>query len=99
MPLKDDPAARAGIAVHPATSRALNRSTLGKKEGLAAITREDLVRGWAERARPIGSIFAVAGAMDPDAVTAVDELFQGWSGSYAEATPGCRGTRVRARAG
>ena len=39
--------------------------------------REDLVLGWAERARPIGFIFAVAGAIDPDAVIAAQRTVSG----------------------
>lgn len=88
--LKDDPAARAGIAARSRHFPApFNRSTLGTAEGLAAITREDLVGGWQQRARPVGSILAVAGAVDPDAVqTRLNQLLSGWSGTFPDAAPG-----------
>jgi len=87
--LKDDPHARAGIA---ARSRhfpgPFNRSMLGTAEGVRSVTRADVVKGWAARARPGGSIFAAAGAVDPGALQRrLDELLDGWTGSWAEARP------------
>lgn len=87
--LKDDPHARAGLA---ARSRhfpgPFNRSTLGTVEGLNAITRTDLVEGWVARARPGGSIFGLAGAVEPDAAARkLNELLKDWSGSWPEAVP------------
>lgn len=58
-----------------------DRSGLGTQEGIAALTREDLVDGWRAICRPIGSVIGVAGAVDPDAVTRrLDELLVGWDG-------------------
>ncbi len=59
----------------------INRSNLGSVEGLTAITRDDLVNHWASTALPVGSIFAAAGAIDPDAITAqLNSLLTGWTG-------------------
>lgn len=80
--LADDPQERAVLTArarhnHPP----LNRSGLGTRDGLGAISRDDLVEGWAERARPVGSILAVAGAVDPDSVARrLNELLAGWGG-------------------
>ncbi len=53
--LKDDPQERAVIAAKELHAPPpLNRSGLGTAAGLSAITRDDLVNGWAERARPRG---------------------------------------------
>jgi predicted Zn-dependent peptidase len=81
--LKDDPSERAMIGArarhYPAP---LDRSTLGTAEGLTAVTREDVTERWAERARPVGSILGVAGAVDADRVAeALNRLLQGWSGA------------------
>jgi predicted Zn-dependent peptidase len=93
--LKDDPHGRAALhakARHFAAP--LNRSSLGTQEGLEATTRDDLVSGWAARARPEGAILAVAGAVDPDAVERrLNELLKGWSGAGPEPTPGAAPSR------
>ncbi len=88
--LKDDPHERASIA---ARSRhypePLNRSSLGTAEGIAAMTRDELIGGWRTRAVPGGSILALAGAIDPDAVTtSLNALLKGWSGTASEFTRG-----------
>lgn len=92
--LKDDPHSRAVIA---ARARHMpgpyNRDSHGTAEGLAAITRDEIVGGWASRARPGGSILAIAGAIDaaggPDAIARrLDELLAGWTGSAVEAPKG-----------
>jgi predicted Zn-dependent peptidase len=71
-----------------------NRSPVGKREGIQAVTTGDVVRGWAERARPRGSILAVAGAVDGAAVARrLDDLLEGWSGEAQE--PGVRGRPAR----
>jgi predicted Zn-dependent peptidase len=87
--LKDDPQER---AVTGARSRhyptPFNRSSLGTVAGLTALTREELVDGWAERARPRGSFMGVAGAVDADAVERrLNELLRGWSGEGPEPRP------------
>lgn len=86
--LKDEPHARAGIA---ARSRhfpsPFDRSSHGTEEGLRAITREELISGWAARAVPGGSICAVAGAVDGAEIEArLNALLKGWSGSRADAS-------------
>lgn len=59
----------------------LGRSGLGTKDGLAAVTRDDILTHWSDRARPAGSIMAVAGAVDPAAVvTQLNSLLSGWRG-------------------
>jgi predicted Zn-dependent peptidase len=80
--LKDDPYERCVVA---AKSRhfapPLNRSTHGTPEGIERITLDDVISGWAERARPGGSILAAAGAVDPDALAArLSQLLAGWRG-------------------
>jgi predicted Zn-dependent peptidase len=84
--LKDDPQERAVIACrHRHYPSPINRSGLGTPEGLAAATRADIVEGWAARARPGRSIFAVAGAVDPDALASqMDKLLAGWEGTTPE---------------
>lgn len=88
--LKDDPRGRAALhakARHFAAP--LNRSSLGDRRGLEAITRADLVDAWAQRALPVGSILAVAGAVDPDAVhDTLNRLLDGWAGAAPEPEPG-----------
>ena len=62
-----------------------NRSGYGHAEGLKALTPASLRAEWSRRARPGGSILAVAGAVDAAAVEAcVRPLLRGWSGACAE---------------
>lgn len=86
--LKDNPSERAHIllaALH--NELPINRSGLGTPEGLGAITREDLVRGWSRQARPGRSILAVAGDIDPAAITRrLNALLNEWTGSAPELT-------------
>lgn len=98
--LDDDPQERAVIGARlrhfPAP---INRSSFGTAAGLNAISRDDVVRGWAERARPVGSILAIAGAVDPDAAASrLDELLQGWQGAAPTVTPHGRPERGYAHA-
>lgn len=84
--LKDDPQQRAMLAArarHHASP--INRSGMGTVEGLQAVTREDLVEGWGQTARPGRSILAAAGAVDADALEAAfNTLLAGWAGTTAE---------------
>lgn len=99
--LKDDPHERAAIiAKQTHADPPLNRSGLGTVEGLGAITRDDLVRGWADRARPGGSILAVAGDADvlggtggDDVARTLDALLAGWRGAAAPVQVGRSATR------
>jgi predicted Zn-dependent peptidase len=80
--LADDPSQRAAIAARARHyPPPLNRSTLGTVDGLSAVTHDDLVRGWAARGRPGGSIIALAGAVDPGRVEArFNQLLAPWRG-------------------
>jgi predicted Zn-dependent peptidase len=83
--LKDDPQERAMIAVR---SRHLpdpiNRSGLGTPEGIAALTRDELVRDWFATAQPTPSIIAMAGAIDPHHAADVwNRALDRWHGSIA----------------
>jgi len=82
--LRDDPQERAALAAR-ARHRPppFNRSGMGTEEGLRAICRDDLVTGWPERARPIGSVIGIAGEVDPGPIRdRLEELLAGWSGRY-----------------
>lgn len=81
--LKDDPTQRAMLAARARHySAPINRSGLGTPEGLAAISRADLVSAWATRARPGSAIIAVAGHMDPAKATgAFNARLAGWAGT------------------
>lgn len=63
----------------------IGRSGLGTAEGIAAITRDDIRSGWADHARPEGTIIAVAGAVDfPRVRDQLDQLLEGWAGKASE---------------
>ncbi len=93
--IKDDPSQLAGLEAkrrHFAPPH--NRSPRGTLEGLTQTTREDLVKGWNLRARPRGSILAIAGAIDPASIIrTLDRLLEGWEGSFE--TPRAAGTPER----
>lgn len=84
--LADDPQEHAGVLLTQRHNPVpLNRSSLGSKEGLERATREELLAQWERRARPGGSILAVAGAVEPEAVRErCERLLSGWSGTAAE---------------
>lgn len=84
--LADDPQERCVLGAkarhHP---EPINRSGYGTPEGLASVTREDLVRHWGACAVPKGSVLSVAGAVDADALAdRLNELLDGWSGTSVE---------------
>jgi len=97
--LKDEPQQRAVLTLRERHNPPpLNRSGMGTESGLTAITRDDLVRGWAARARPRGSILAVAGDLESaggaDAVAAkFDALLRGWDGDAPGMKPAASPTR------
>lgn len=93
--LADNPQERAAIAARSRHLPApLNRSSLGTEAGLAALTREEIAHAWSCRARPDGSILAIAGAVDPDAVARqLDTLLEGWAGHAADPAPASRPAR------
>ncbi|MCC6659626.1 MAG: insulinase family protein [Phycisphaerales bacterium] len=81
--LKDDPQQRASNA---ARSRhypvPLNRTATGTRHGVEAVTRDELVNGWRERARPRGCFLAFAGAVRADALRRqLNDLLKGWDGA------------------
>jgi predicted Zn-dependent peptidase len=81
--LKDEPQQRAAVAARTRHFPVpLNRSPQGLREGVLAVSRDELVEGWAARARPGGSILAMAGAVDPDdSAMRLNALLRGWQGS------------------
>ncbi len=61
------------------------RSPLGTKEGLEAITLEDLRADHQKRFKPDGAIVALAGNFDFEAVASqLETLFQSWEGAAPE---------------
>ena len=84
--LEDDPQERVMLELrHRHAPNPINRSTYGTREGLAAITAEELRPEWDKRALPGGSILALAGHVDADAVAKqLDGLLKGWTGEAKE---------------
>lgn len=93
--LKDDPQERASLAARRRHFPVpINRSGLGTRAGLAAVTREGAVAGWRAVARPARSIFAVAGAIDADSLaTTLDSLLASWTGASPEPSIGASAPR------
>jgi len=94
--LADDPQRRAVLAARALHyPRAIGRSGLGIQKGIEALTHDDVVQGWASRAKPVGSILAIAGDIDPSAVTdQLEHILADWTGeslSFDEGKPGSRG--------
>jgi predicted Zn-dependent peptidase len=88
--LKDDPQERAMLGVRARHNPfPINRSGMGTPEGLAAVTREDLLRFWERVARPAPGAIGVAGAVDVDRVQrTLNDLLAGWAGAAAAPTIG-----------
>jgi predicted Zn-dependent peptidase len=86
--LNDDPQERVMLALRAAHApEPINRSTYGTRAGIGAITRDELVEGWANAAVPDGSILAVAGDVDhDDLVRRLTDLTAGWTGSAMPVT-------------
>lgn len=62
-----------------------NRTGLGDRAALEGATIDRLRARWLERARPGGSILALAGDVDPDRVaSALDGLLSSWSGTASD---------------
>ena len=95
--LEDDPYERAVIAARERhLPDPLGRSTYGDIAGLTAITRADITGGWASRARPEGSILAIAGDVAVEEIVPVlDELLEGWAGRADEPAQGATPARGR----
>ncbi len=88
--LADEPQQRAALAARSRHHAApFDRSGMGTEQGLASITRDDVVNAWRERAVPRGSVLAIAGPVDADAIaTRLNTLLNGWSGAAGELTRG-----------
>lgn len=62
-----------------------NRSGLGTREGIAALSIEDLRQQWRTLGVPGGSILSMAGPLDIDAIVVrLEALLEGWSGRATE---------------
>jgi predicted Zn-dependent peptidase len=72
----------------------INRSGLGTVEGIEAVTAEELLPRWRERALPGGGVIALAGDVDAaKAATQLNSLLKGWTGAATEVTWGKSSTR------
>lgn len=87
--LEDEPGERCALGARQRHLPApFNRSTLGEAEAIRAITRDQIVSGWAERAVPGGSILAIAGAVEPEqAIEQLRQLLDGWEGARPDPAP------------
>ncbi len=75
-----------------------NRTGFGDAEGLRAIRIDHLRTRWARDVRPGGSILAIAGRVDPEAIERrLAELLEGWEGSAPEPTELAKPTRGTTR--
>ncbi len=88
--LKDDPSERLMTLMKGWHAPApINRSPLGTLEGLARVQPADLLPMWHDRAKPRGSILALAGDVDASAAAAqLNALFKGWEGKSEDVTWG-----------
>lgn len=93
--LADDPQDRVSINLRAAHAPdPINRSTLGTREGIEAVTAEELAPEWAKRAVPTGSILAIAGAVDhAKVVDQVKRLTETWKGAALPIGTGAPGPR------
>jgi predicted Zn-dependent peptidase len=87
--LDDDPQERASMLLRERhLPMPIGRSGMGTPEGLASCTRDELLQGWHDRARPVGSVLAVAGNVDAQAIARqMDTLLQGWHGATMPVRP------------
>ncbi len=93
--LKDDPSERLMTLLKAWHSPPpINRSPLGTQEGIAAVKAEELRPAWLDRAKPRGSILALAGDVDVKAAAAqLNSLLKGWEGTATEIAWGRPTTR------
>ncbi len=80
--LRDDPQQRCVLAARRRHyPDPLNRTGFGDETGLRALTRESIAEGWAACARPVGTIIAVAGAVEPaEVIDTFGSLLEAWRG-------------------
>lgn len=90
-----DKAMRELLSIHFGSP--INRHALGTKEGINAVDAESVASHYAANARPEGSIIAVAGDVDADALyERLGAMLDDWAGQpepIAEDKPGERGVR------
>lgn len=84
--LQDDPQHRVGIHLRQRhLPPPFNRSGYGVKEAFERAEIGALRQEWMRRVRPGGSILAVAGAVDADALARLlDRVLKGWNGSVED---------------
>ncbi|MFM7053043.1 MAG: M16 family metallopeptidase [Planctomycetota bacterium] len=80
--LQDDPQHRVGLRLRELhLPPPFNRTGYGNRAAYERATHDQLLAHWARRVRPVGSILAVAGDVDPDALASqLDRLLAGWHG-------------------
>lgn len=86
--LQDDPQDRVmlNLRANHAPSP-INRSALGSIEGLTNTSLDDIKAHWQKTALPTGSILAVAGNVDSEAIAKqLESLTSNWTGSAQEVT-------------
>lgn len=84
--LGDDPGSRASVALHRrALPAPFNRSTYGSASVIRELDIDSIRSAWKSRCHPTGSIIAVSGNIQPDAIIAqMEERLQGWTGMTLE---------------
>jgi len=84
--LQDDPQERVSILLRRFHApEPINRSSLGTVEGINAIKASELLPLWSERARPGGSVLALAGNIAAEgAARVLNPLLAGWTGASPE---------------
>lgn len=88
--LRDEPQERAGHLLRQTHMPApLDRTGLGTADGLAALSRDDLLAGWASAASPTPGVIAAAGQVNAETLEAdLNRLLRDWRGSTPEPTIG-----------
>lgn len=84
--LQDDPQHRVGLRLREIhLPPPFDRTGYGNRTAYERATHDALLEHWNARARPVGSILAIAGDVDADALASkLDRLLAGWSGEARE---------------
>ena len=87
--LQDDPQHRVGLRLRERhLPPPFNRSGYGNLAAFETAEIGELRQNWLRRVRPVGSILAVAGAVDADRVAStMDRLLSGWHGETSDVRP------------
>lgn len=87
--IQDDPQHRVSLRLRERhLPPPFNRSGYGNLEAFEAAEIDVLRQSWMQRVRPVGSILAVAGAVDADAIArTMDRLLAGWHGDAWDVRP------------